>query len=103
VFNSFDKDLLKSVGISVVEHPAAFDLVDHQTFLYCPGAEKTHLEQLLPLNPSILFGGPLENSYDYDENEILSDFVHARQSVLLPQFEPHPETFWKVHLYWTTE
>jgi hypothetical protein len=89
VFNDLDKQLLQSLGIKVVEHPAAFDLVNDRTFLFCPGAERSHLKQLLrPRSasasasgsgsgsaPAVVFGGPLESdlvfslSLDKDSRE----------------------------------
>jgi hypothetical protein len=61
VFNNMDKDLLASVGIEIVQDPAAFELVNERTLLFAPGAERTHLMQLLPKEPALFFGGPLDN------------------------------------------
>jgi hypothetical protein len=61
VFNNMDKELLASVGIEVVHDPAAFELVTRHTLLFAPGAERTHLMQLLPKEPALFFGGPLDN------------------------------------------
>ena len=61
VFNNMDKELLNFVGVEVVEDPEAFSLVSEHTFLYAPGAERTHLARLLSKNPVLFFGGPLEN------------------------------------------
>lgn len=62
VFNSLDRELLNSLNIEIVEHPSAFNSVDEHTFLYAPGAERTHLLDLLPLKPAMFFGGPLETN-----------------------------------------
>lgn len=62
VFNVMDKQLLDFVGVEVVQDPDAFSLVTERTFLYAPGAERTHLGRLLSKNPVLFFGGPLENS-----------------------------------------
>lgn len=118
VFNGFDKQLLQSLGITVVEHPTAFNLVNQHTFLYCPGAERAHLEQLLPSSPALVFCGPLESAFisssldnnsnnpdnneaeEDDEEDILATFVRTRRSLQLPQFEPNAHAFWNMRLYW---
>ena len=127
VFNASDKMLLTSLGIQVVQDPAAFALVDNMTFLYSPGAERSHLMKLLPFSPSLFFGGPLETEHSmkrYDrhvlsipsnallhlltekhfrvgsEADILTEFVQRNQSVLLPPFGPNEHAFWKMRLYW---
>jgi hypothetical protein len=63
VFNALDKMLLASLGIQIVQDPAAFALVDKRTFLYSPGAERSHLVKMLPLSPAWFFGGPLETEH----------------------------------------
>ncbi|KAN0071634.1 hypothetical protein V8E54_010230 [Elaphomyces granulatus] len=98
VFNDLDKELLHFLGITVVDHPAAFDLVNDQTFLYCPGAEILHLTRLLPYNPALLLGGPLENVSS--ENGVLAAFVQTRNSLQLPPFEQNQHAFWNTRLYW---
>ncbi|KAL1970994.1 hypothetical protein VTN77DRAFT_2828 [Rasamsonia byssochlamydoides] len=105
VFNEFDKQLLQSLGITVVEHPTAFNLVNEHSFLYCPGAERTHLEHLLLSAPALVFGGPLESvvSLDSDSDDddvVLATFVRTRRSLQLPQFEPNIHAFWNMRLYW---
>lgn len=62
VFNNLDRQLLESLAIEVVQDPVAFSLVDRQTFLYSPGAERSHLVKMLPLSPALFFGGPLESN-----------------------------------------
>ncbi|GAD97657.1 predicted protein [Paecilomyces variotii No. 5] len=101
VFNDFDKKLLQSLGITVVEDPKAFELVNERTFLYCPGAERAHLDRILVSNPAILFGGPLDNLSP--EQEVLASYVHARNSLQLPIFEPNEHAFWNMRLYWKDE
>ncbi|PYH69959.1 SRR1 family protein [Aspergillus vadensis CBS 113365] len=76
VFNTLDKSLLSSLDITVLESPLAFEKVTPRTFLFCPGAERTHLEQLLALDPAFVFGGPLEDV----ESEVVSAFVKRRRS-----------------------
>lgn len=61
VFNTLDKQLLESTGIRVVEHPVAFTLINDRTFLYSPGAERVHLLDMLASNPTLFFGGPLDD------------------------------------------
>ncbi|KAL1958700.1 hypothetical protein VTO42DRAFT_4043 [Malbranchea cinnamomea] len=104
VFNFLDKEFLDSIGIEVLEDPDAFALVDDRTFLYAPGAERTHLSQLLSKDPAIFFGGPLEdplvtNDTSADKNS-LEAFSRLRCSKLLPEFEPNDTAFWRMSLYW---
>jgi SRR1. len=98
VFNDFDKELLQSLGITMVEDPKAFELVNEHTFLYCPGAERAHLDRILASNPAILFGGPLDNISP--EQEVLASYVQERSSLQLPTFEPHEHAFWNMRIYW---
>jgi len=126
VFNTLDRQLLASLGIRVVQDPDAFALVDRQTFLYSPGAERSHLMKMLPSSPALFFGGPIEGECstkphtdkrpryqqrstqlqtvqdfgDGREEEILTEFVQTTQSVPLPLFEPNEHAFWKMRMYW---
>ncbi|KAJ9297154.1 hypothetical protein DTO271G3_4447 [Paecilomyces variotii] len=101
VFNDFDKELLQSFGITVVEDPKAFELVNACTFLYCPGAERAHLDRILVSKPAILFGGPLDNLSP--EQEVLASYVNTRSSLQLPAFGPNEHAFWNMRLYWKDE
>lgn len=85
----------------MVEDPKAFELVNEHTFLYCPGAERAHLDRILVSNPAILFGGPLDSISS--EHEVLSSYVQARSSLQLPAFEPHEHAFWNMRIYWKDE
>ena len=78
-------------------------------FVYGPGAERAHIEQLLSLRPSsapqrgpgpvvALFGGPLEEHDGSDD--VLAPFLNSTQSVRLPTFEPCEHAFWNMRLYW---
>lgn len=96
MFNELDKSLLSSLDITVLEHPHAFEKVTTATFLYCPGAEQTHLSQVLSLNPGFLFGGPLEDI----DSEIVRQFVGSRGSVRLPRFQEHEHAFWNMRVYY---
>ncbi|OKL60971.1 hypothetical protein UA08_03827 [Talaromyces atroroseus] len=60
VFNTLDTQLLSSLGITVVQTPEGFNSVTTRTFLFAPGAERRHLQLILPSNPAMVFGGPLE-------------------------------------------
>ncbi|KAL2852157.1 hypothetical protein BJX68DRAFT_234886 [Aspergillus pseudodeflectus] len=97
VFNDHDRDLLESLNITVLEHPGAFDKVSSRTLLFCPGAERRHLELLLAHDPAIVFGGPLE---DIDSG-IVTGFIRARESVQLPLFEEQEHAFWRMRVYYT--
>ncbi|RAK82937.1 hypothetical protein BO79DRAFT_212217 [Aspergillus costaricaensis CBS 115574] len=99
VFNTLDTALLSSLDITVLESPLAFDKVTPRTFLFCPGAERTHLEQLLALDPAFVFGGPLEDV----ESEVVSAFVKRRGSVRLPLFEAQEHAFWNMRIYYPLE
>ncbi|OJI81949.1 hypothetical protein ASPTUDRAFT_57699 [Aspergillus tubingensis CBS 134.48] len=99
VFNTLDKSLLSSLDIIVLESPLAFGKVTPRTFLFCPGAERTHLEQLLALDPAFVFGGPLEDV----ESEVVSAFVKRRGSVRLPLFEAQEHAFWNMRVYYPLE
>ena len=96
VFNELDTSLLASLDITVLETPLAFEKISSRTFLFCPGAERAHLEQVLPLNPAFVFGGPLEDV----ESEVVSRFLATKGSVRLPQFEEQEHTFWNMRVYY---
>ncbi|GFN17942.1 SRR1 family protein [Aspergillus tubingensis] len=99
VFNTLDTSLLSSLDIIVLESPLAFGKVTPRTFLFCPGAERTHLEQLLALDPAFVFGGPLEDV----ESEVVGAFVKRRGSVRLPLFEAQEHAFWNMRVYYPLE
>ncbi|KAJ5381665.1 uncharacterized protein N7496_004093 [Penicillium cataractarum] len=99
VFNTLDKSLLSSLNITVITHPAAFTLITPQTLLFCPGAERKHLEQLLPFDPYMVFGGPLEDT----ESDIIQEFAGRVGSVVLVPFEGCEHAFWKTRLYYREE
>ncbi|KAH8701733.1 hypothetical protein BGW36DRAFT_371434 [Talaromyces proteolyticus] len=108
IFNTLDKQLLSSLGISVVNSPDGFTAVSANTLLFAPGAEKRHLEMLLPMDPVLVFGGPLEEhapwfytneSHDHGKGE-LKRFLEGRESVQLAEFGPKPEAFWRMRVYW---
>ncbi|EED17520.1 conserved hypothetical protein [Talaromyces stipitatus ATCC 10500] len=112
VFNTLDVELLSSLGIEVVNTPEGFNAVNERTFLFAPGAERRHLRLMLPSNPAMVFGGPLEEGpsltsqrFDEDdnstiENDDLADYVARTRSVKLQEFEARPETFWRMRVYW---
>ncbi|KAL4896086.1 hypothetical protein BDV59DRAFT_199300 [Aspergillus ambiguus] len=103
VFNALDESLLAALHISVVQHPAAFDEISSRTLLFCPGAERAHLEELLRRPeerlPAGLIGGPLEDA----EPEAISRFARARRSVRLPVFEDQEHAFWNMRVYLPAE
>ncbi|KKZ67704.1 hypothetical protein EMCG_01069 [[Emmonsia] crescens] len=107
VFNALDKQLLESIGMRVVEHPDAFTLINERTFLYSPGAERVHILDMLPSNPALFFGGPLDGEnlvrLPDDKEEVLSGFLNTRRLMLLPPFEPNIHAFWKSSLFWRPE
>ncbi|GAQ09382.1 hypothetical protein ALT_6703 [Aspergillus lentulus] len=95
VFNQLDRSLLNSLGITVLDHPEGFEKASNRSFLYCPGAERTHLEQLLASDPPLLFGGPLERI----ESEVVDRYLGTRESVRVPTFETNEHAFWNMRLY----
>lgn len=115
VFNALDIELLSLLGITVVDSPEGFNAVTENTVLFAPGAERRHLKLMLPANPVMVFGGPLEEgpsltarSLDDDANEdddskCLTNFVAQTRSVKIQEFEARPETFWRMGIYWREE
>ncbi|KAL2849198.1 hypothetical protein BJY01DRAFT_146231 [Aspergillus pseudoustus] len=97
VFNSYDRALLELLNITVLEHPGAFERVSSRALLFCPGAERRHLELLLAHNPAIVFGGPLEDI----DSDTVTGYVRARDSVQLPLFEEQEHAFWRMRVYYT--
>ncbi|KAJ5165218.1 uncharacterized protein N7500_007048 [Penicillium coprophilum] len=100
VFNTLDESLLASLNITVIKHPEAFSHITADTMLFCPGAERKHLELLLPSKPWLLFGGPLEHA---DSGGVLQGYVDRAGSYCLPVFEPLEHAFWNMRLYWAEE
>lgn len=109
IFNALDEQLLSSLGITVVATPQAFSSVSAQTLLFAPGAEKRHLELVLPARPLVLFGGPLEEDGGFlqaaqqrqqQEESVIQRFLTTTQSVKLVEFVPRPEAFWRMRVYW---
>ncbi|KAJ5833395.1 hypothetical protein N7474_001706 [Penicillium riverlandense] len=94
VFNTLDRELLESLGITVVEHPAAFDLVTQHSVVFCPGAESKHLLQIFSSQPRILFC----NQIDTIDPQFRSLLEHTRPQ-LMPDFPPCEEAFWRLALY----
>ncbi|KAJ5649921.1 uncharacterized protein N7484_003644 [Penicillium longicatenatum] len=99
VFNKLDCALLDYMGITVVEHPVGFENVTRNTLLFCPGAERKHLELVLPSNPGFVFGGPLENT----ESEIIQTFVGKMSSRALEPFASNEHAFWMTRFYFREE
>ncbi|KAM5450847.1 hypothetical protein McanCB49686_006019 [Microsporum canis] len=79
VFNTLDTELLESLDIEVVRDSSAFGMVNEKTFLFAPGTERMHLLELLPLNPVVFFGGPLESSHSGGEHR--SHELYAEDAV----------------------
>ncbi|KAJ5836678.1 hypothetical protein N7447_002704 [Penicillium robsamsonii] len=100
VFNTLDESLLAALNITVIKHPEAFSHITTNTMLFCPGAERKHLELLLPSKPWLLFGGPLEHA---DAGGVLQGYVDGAGSYRLPVFEALEHAFWNMRLYWTEE
>lgn len=100
VFNTLDESLLAALNITVIKHPEAFSHITTNTMLFCPGAERKHLELLLPSKPWLLFGGPLEHA---DSGGVLQGYVDGAGSYCLPVFEALEHAFWNMRLYWIEE
>lgn len=99
VFNALDTALLESLGMIVVESPAGFERITRNTLLFCPGAERKHLELVLPSNPCLVFGGPLESP----DSEGIANYVARTRSRTLVPFSPHEHAFWEMRLYFREE
>lgn len=99
VFNDLDKTLLHSLGITVLTHPTAFTLPTRNTLLFCPGAERKHLELVLPSRPCLVFGGPLEDT----GSAVIQGYVAQTGSRVLVPFEACGDAFWRVRLYFWKE
>ncbi|KAJ5775668.1 uncharacterized protein N7511_000679 [Penicillium nucicola] len=99
VFNHLDQALFTELNIEVLAHPQAFSHITKNTLLFCPGAEKKHLELLLPSKPWLVFGGPLEHA-TADAGGALQTFVDSTGSYCLPEFGPSEHAFWNMRLYW---
>ncbi|CAI7595755.1 unnamed protein product [Penicillium discolor] len=100
VFNTLDESLLAALNITVIKHPEAFSHITANTMLFCPGAERKHLELLLPSKPWLLFGGPLEHA---DSGGVLQGYVDGAGSYCLPVFEALEHAFWNMRLYWVEQ
>lgn len=96
VFNELDCALFESLGMTVVKSPEGFELVTRNTLLFCPGAERKHLDLILPSKPGLVFGGPLENT----ESAIIQGFVGESGSRVLVPFTANEHAFWMTRLYW---
>ncbi|KAL5042714.1 hypothetical protein BDW71DRAFT_136142 [Aspergillus fruticulosus] len=95
VFNTHDEALLNGLDITVLTNPHAFQKVTPQTLLFCPGAERRHLELLIARDPAIMVGGPLEDI----ESDVVKRFVEMRESVRLKEFAELETAFWGMRVY----
>jgi hypothetical protein len=100
VFNALDESLLQKLNITILPDPEAFSHITSNTLLFCPGAERQHLEILLPSKPCLLFGGPLEHA---DAGGVLQSYVDGSESYCVPPFEALEHAFWNMRLYWIAE
>ncbi|KAL4920851.1 hypothetical protein BDW62DRAFT_151257 [Aspergillus aurantiobrunneus] len=96
VFNTHDVSLLDSLNITVLTHPSAFEKVTSRTLLFCPGAERRHLEILLARDPAIVFGGPLEDI----DSDAVRGFVAQREYMVLASFDEMETAFWGMSVYY---
>ncbi|KAL4935918.1 hypothetical protein BDV06DRAFT_205964 [Aspergillus oleicola] len=96
VFNTHDESLLESQNIKTLLHPSAFDLINENTILFAPGAERRHLEILLVRDPAIVIGGPLEDI----ESATVKQWVERREEVKLREFEELETAFWGMSIYY---
>ncbi|CAG8931963.1 unnamed protein product [Penicillium salamii] len=100
VFNTLDESLLNYLNITVLNHPEGFSHITENSMLFCPGAERQHLELLLPSQPWLLFGGPLEHA---NAGGALQSYVENTESYIVPTFEALEHAFWNMRLYWIGE
>lgn len=52
-FNELDKEYLASLGITVVENPGIWGIIDSETLAYSPGAEAEHFRKIAKKEPGI--------------------------------------------------
>jgi hypothetical protein len=90
---------LESLGITIAQNPVAFERITQNTLLFCPGAERKHLELVLPSNPCLVFGGPLEMA----DSEVIRGYLARVESRGLVPFSSHEHAFWNMRLYFRVE
>lgn len=82
----------------MVPHPQAFCLLNHQTFLFCPGAERHHALRALEYDPCLYFGnelqpetfGPIVESFrarGLDDKHIIEGYVVDKEEHRLGVFD----------------
>jgi len=59
-YNRLDEELLETLQMRKVDHPAAFELMTRQSFAFCPGAEQFVVKRTLRRDPALYLGGYLE-------------------------------------------
>ena len=73
IFNTLDVQFLSHLNISVVEHPAAFELITSNTFAFCPGAEQFIVRGTLFRSPAMYMGsGALETYREPETGDLRS-------------------------------
>jgi hypothetical protein len=127
-FNAIDTALLAHLGIDVVSHPRAFNLITPDSLAFCPGPEQFVLKSTLARCPAIYLGSgaldiaPLSSSpylgngtctchrpelTEIDQlchcsvETMLHHFKREKESVRLPDFDDHDYAFYDMHLFWS--
>ena len=93
VFNDLDNEFLASLNIKVVDHPAAFHLVNTKTFAFCPGAEQSVLRGTLCRDPAMYMGfGDLDTYIDPKTSDIRSSVIgYTSMDTSDPATDKQPE------------
>jgi hypothetical protein len=72
LYNAQDATLLSTLGIQKIEDPKGFDVLNHHSFAFCPGAEYHVFLHTLSTDPLIYWGGNLDNYRGYLQSSTVS-------------------------------
>lgn len=89
-FNDLDREFLQSLGIKTVEHPEGFNLLTHNSFAYCPGAEQNVDLRCFSQDPVLYLGGDAKTWYD-DEGNLRSRFESTKPPGYCEEWDLHPD------------
>lgn len=109
-FTRSDVEYLETQGYTVVASPAAFDLVDPNTFLFAPHLEHKHYAKAVEIHlPAITIGSDLDALLDgtatdhqgghLDTTHIFQRFSAGTRRCPMPTFEQDPWCLF-TSLYW---
>lgn len=81
VMNNLDRMFLETLGIAIVEHPEAFELLTKNSFAYCPAAEQAVDYRTFAEDPIIYLGGDAATWVD-EEGQLRSIY----DAYYIPQY-----------------